>query len=508
MLSDGIKEAFDEKNGRGEGIDNAGRALNNQQDAESGLGTVMTLNYNNYTRENYWNNNPAVAKRARARHAALINQPQEDICTVGFVINDDEQNFIPGTKVSFSHYYPAGDLFAITDKNDTLFVVSEVNTLTATADGNSLEKAHQGKFRLDTYVGKDDLIPFGLAEDLSLGIYYAQKGSDVWHYVGPAGTSVMVDSLGEYIMAVPVASDVLAPRIEMLFDADNKRLYATVSDNIGVRTRTLQIMICGEQRECTLLNNQNYVVELTDEDMQYLLEVYATVYDIAGNQGSASQMFNLNMPQRPTNPDTPEEIDLTDISAIEDVIYIEPTEVWTGSEAELSVKMKNSVETEGFGFDLYLPDGLSFKKDADGFPEVYLSTLRTTARKTNTFESVIRPDGALRVMAASTNGYVISGNDGEVATVKILVDSNVTPGVLPIMLRQIAISDSQAHSYDTEVVKSYVKVLDGTVDIQSVYPSRQTRPVDNHIYNLQGQRVSSPSTPGIYIKNGRKFVVR
>ena len=111
-------------------------------------------------------------------------------------------------------------------------------------------------------------------------------------------------------------------------------------------------------------------------------------------------------------------------------------------------------------------------------------------------------------MAASTNGYVISGNDGEVATVKILVDSNVTPGVLPIMLRQIAISDSQAHSYDTEVVKSYVKVLDGTVDIQSVYPSRQTRPVDNHIYNLQGQRVSSPSTPGIYIKNGRKFVVR
>ena len=184
---------------------------------------------------------------------------------------------------------------------------------------------------------------------------------------------------------------------------------------------------------------------------------------------------------------------------------------WNGAEMlrkYLPSVVKNSVEAEGFGFDLYLPDGLSFKTDADGFPETYLSTLRTTARKTNTFESVIRPDGALRVMAASTNGSVINGNDGEVATVKILVGSDVTPGVLPIILRQIAISDSEAQSYDTEVVKSYVTVLDGTVDIQSVYTSRQTRPVDNHIYNLQGQRVSSPSAPGIYVKNGRKFVVK
>ena len=220
------------------------------------------------------------------------------------------------------------------------------------------------------------------------------------------------------------------------------------------------------------------------------------------------QMFNLDMPQRPNQVDTPEDMEVTDISVIENVIYIEPTEVRTGNEAELSVKMKNAVKAEGFGFDLYLPDGLTFKTDVDGFPEAYLSTLRTTARKTNTFESVIRPDGALRVMAASTNGSIISGNDGEVATVKILVDSDVTPGVLPIILRQIAISDSDARSYDFDEVKSYVTVLDGTLDIQSVYTSRQTRPADNHIYNLQGQRVSSPSAPGIYVKNGRKFVVR
>jgi hypothetical protein len=362
--------------------------------------------------------------------------------------------------------------------------------------------------RLDTYVGRDDLIPFGLPEDLQLGIYHSAKGSDIWHYVGPAGTPVMVDGLGDYILATSIHNDHVAPEISITFNAEVRTLMLTLSDNIGLRTNSLQVLINGELRKVETLNETNYMVQLTDDDMQYLLEISAVVYDIAGNQGSTSQMFNLSMPQRPSKPIAPEDMAVTDISAIENVIYIEPTEVRTGNEAELSIKMKNAVETEGFGFDLYLPIGMRFKTDSDGFPDVSLSTQRTTARKTNTFESVIRPDGALRVMAASTNGSVFSGNDGEVATVKILVDEHAPQGTLPIILHQIAISDSEARSYDTEFVKSYLTVLDGTADIQSVFTSRQMRPVDNNIYNLQGQRVTSPSTPGIYIKNGRKFLVK
>ena len=31
---------------------------------------------------------------------------------------------------------------------------------------------------------------------------------------------------------------------------------------------------------------------------------------------------------------------------------------------------------------------------------------------------------------------------------------------------------------------------------------------DNRIYNLQGIEVTNPTAPGIYIRNGKKFVVR
>ena len=40
--------------------------------------------------------------------------------------------------------------------------------------------------------------------------------------------------------------------------------------------------------------------------------------------------------------------------------------------------------------------------------------------------------------------------------------------------------------------------------IEDVEAQPQT---DNAIYNLQGQRVVNPG-PGIYIQNGRKFIVR
>ena len=115
----------------------------------------------------------------------------------------------------------------------------------------------------------------------------------------------------------------------------------------------------------------------------------------------------------------------TDISKIDNVVYISPLTAEAGTTVELSVKMKNKVQAEGFGFDLYLPEGMSFVLDEDGFPEAFLSTKRTTARKTGTFESAIQPNGALRVFAASTNGSVISGNDGELfyVTIKAPADS-------------------------------------------------------------------------------------
>ena len=180
--------------------------------------------------------------------------------------------------------------------------------------------------------------------------------------------------------------------------------------------------------------------------------------------------------------------DITDITDMSNLVYINPVETSPGSDVMLSVNLKNSVAVEGFSFDLNLPDCMEFLFDEDGFPEVSLSTQRTTARKTNTFEAAIQPDGSLRVFAASTNGSTINGNDGEVVTVTIHVDGTATPAYYPLILTNIAVSDSDAHSYDTASVVCSIKVgmsltcdvnQDGKVDISDVVAVINTMAGDN-----------------------------
>lgn len=148
----------------------------------------------------------------------------------------------------------------------------------------------------------------------------------------------------------------------------------------------------------------------------------------------------------------------TDISLLSNVIYIEKTEGRIGSQLTLSVRMKNTVEVQGFGFDLYLPDGVTVAKDEDGFHHVSLSTERTTAQKTNYFDSNIMDGGFLRVLASSTKGYTISGTDGEIVQVVVDIASDLEEGNYPIILREIALSDKNSQGYETDYVKSTLAI--------------------------------------------------
>lgn len=151
-------------------------------------------------------------------------------------------------------------------------------------------------------------------------------------------------------------------------------------------------------------------------------------------------------------------------SQYDNTIYIEDTEVLVNSEVTLSVKMKNSVEAEGFGFDLILPTGMTVVTDGDGFPMVTLSEERTTATSTNTFGAAMLTayplNQAVRVIAASTNGSAIAAGDGEVCTVRVYVPKGVMEGQYRLMLRNISIADTQAHSHNLEQMNSTITVRD------------------------------------------------
>ena len=166
--------------------------------------------------------------------------------------------------------------------------------------------------------------------------------------------------------------------------------------------------------------------------------------------------------------------DDTDISQIENTIYIDRVEASAGQQILLSVKMKNTVAIQGYQFDIYLPNGVTVAEDEDGFALAELSYARTTKLKTNYFETSATSDGGLRVLCGSTKGYTFSGNDGEVAIITLNISADINDGEHAIILKNIKLSDPNSVAYRTDYVKSTLAIssytlgdvnADGSVDV-------------------------------------------
>ncbi|MBR3088715.1 MAG: Ig-like domain-containing protein [Prevotella sp.] len=164
----------------------------------------------------------------------------------------------------------------------------------------------------------------------------------------------------------------------------------------------------------------------------------------------------------------------TDYSQIDNTLYIERVEAAAGGQVQLSVRMKNTIEAQGYQFDLYLPEGVTVATDEDGFVLAELSTARTTERKTDYFNCSVQADGSLRVLCGSSKGYAFSGNDGEVAVITINLSPDMDEGEYPIILKNVRISDKNSVPYVTDYLKSTLAIssytlgdvnADGSVDV-------------------------------------------
>ena len=147
----------------------------------------------------------------------------------------------------------------------------------------------------------------------------------------------------------------------------------------------------------------------------------------------------------------------------DNTLYIEDTEALVDSEITLSIRMKNSVDAEGFGFDLVLPNGMEVVTDEDGNPMASLSEKRTTADRTDTFMSAMLDTyqgSAVRVIAASSICSAIPAGDGEVCTVRVRIPADMAEGEYEVLLRKISIADTLARSHDVEQMTSKITVRD------------------------------------------------
>lgn len=157
--------------------------------------------------------------------------------------------------------------------------------------------------------------------------------------------------------------------------------------------------------------------------------------------------------------------DDTDLSSINNVIYIESTTVNIGEQKVLSICMKNTIPIRGFQFDLYLPDGVTAVKSDNGR---YVCTLNKGRLGPDdehnlTVQDSPKHDGSIRFLCGSQQiDDTFTGNDGEIATILVNISDDMEPGIYPIVLKNMKLTETDISKYfEYERIETTLTVIVG-----------------------------------------------
>lgn len=226
-----------------------------------------------------------------------------------------------------------------------------------------------------------------------------------------------------------------------------KKYFADAEGNEEITIEDISIPALGHDIHCVDNNNGTHTSSCSRCD-----------YDITENCEYVNGQCIVCKHQEPTNMD----IDDTDISKYDDVLYIPNTEVATGQNIAISILLKNQKVLTGFQCDLVVSDGFSFVFDEYGFAEANLIENRIS-KKAMTFETETQSDGSLRLLAYSSKNIAFAGNDGEVAYVTLHISSNLSDGEYPILLKNIVLTEASGQTTKIDKVKSTITVITYTL---------------------------------------------
>lgn len=137
----------------------------------------------------------------------------------------------------------------------------------------------------------------------------------------------------------------------------------------------------------------------------------------------------------------------TDLSATDNVLYVEPFTTDKGSQVQLSLKMKNTAPIRGFQFNLVLPEGVTVAKSAKGKILTSLNKDRLPAEDEHTLAAQEQTDGSVLFLCGSQYDECFTGNDGEIATITIDIASDISYGDYPVLLKNIKLTETDISKY-------------------------------------------------------------
>ena len=149
----------------------------------------------------------------------------------------------------------------------------------------------------------------------------------------------------------------------------------------------------------------------------------------------------------------------TDISTLDNIIYVEPFNAAAGAQVQVSIKMKNSAAIRGFQFDLFLPDGVTAAKTAKGKIIASLTESRLPDEDEHTLTLSEQGDGSIRFLCGSMADETFTGTDGEIATLTISIDGGVANGNYPVYLKNMKLTETDiSNFYETESIETTLMV--------------------------------------------------
>ena len=152
---------------------------------------------------------------------------------------------------------------------------------------------------------------------------------------------------------------------------------------------------------------------------------------IATQEGNSTYLpftktFTLTVNENQVQP----EIEVTDISQLDNAIYIEPFSTRSGKTVNMDIRLKNNQDIAAYSFNLVLPEGVTLAKNTK---DKYIYTLAEDRHDEHSC-TINEQNGTYSIAVLSISGGEISGNDGTVITLQVIMDESMEEGDYPIQI--------------------------------------------------------------------------
>ena len=145
-------------------------------------------------------------------------------------------------------------------------------------------------------------------------------------------------------------------------------------------------------------------------------------------------------------------IEVTDISQMDNAIYIEPFVARIDANNKMEICLKNAGNVSGYAFELVLPEGVTVATDNDGN---YIDEL---TNRHNGQQSFFNNLGENRYSFACLGTNSLTGSDGAIHVLTIHVDENMPEGVYAIEIRDVSLSNTNGQMVEVPSTTTSVSI--------------------------------------------------